>query len=207
MHEVCPSQSCTKDVRGRAVRLLDPVSLHVLHRYDVIDADTLHEMVEEIEPGTARYRRYAIILVPCSILLLAIGITALYYFSDVGMRADLLSTLMNPAIMVPTIVGCLLPWITARQARMKRVRSVMLRHLRCPHCGYDLRGTPTDPNDGTTTCAECGCTWLLTEGVVTNDVAAAQHSMQAHSKKVLLAVAVGLTAMALVGLLVVMIKL
>jgi transcription initiation factor TFIIIB Brf1 subunit/transcription initiation factor TFIIB len=37
----------------------------------------------------------------------------------------------------------------------------MLKHLRCPHCGYDLRGLAADPEDGATVCPECGCAWRL----------------------------------------------
>jgi transcription initiation factor TFIIIB Brf1 subunit/transcription initiation factor TFIIB len=37
----------------------------------------------------------------------------------------------------------------------------MLKHRRCPHCGYDIRGLPVDPQDGATVCPECGCAWEL----------------------------------------------
>ena len=37
----------------------------------------------------------------------------------------------------------------------------MLKHLRCPHCGYDIRGLPTAPEDVATECPECGCAWRL----------------------------------------------
>ena len=201
MAETRASKSVAQDARGRSVRMLDPVTLHVLHRYDTIDAGTLHEIVEDLEPGTARFRRYVIIIVPSSILLVALGIATLYYFSDAAARADLVSTLKNPVIVVPNIVCCfIVPWIVARQARMKRVRSVMLRHRRCPHCGYDLRGSPADPNDAMTTCPECGCAWLLSEGVINNEAAATQQSIQAQHKKVILAVAAGLTLAVVLGL-------
>jgi hypothetical protein len=39
----------------------------------------------------------------------------------------------------------------------------MLKHRRCPHCGYDLSNLPTDPEDGVTGCPECGCAWMLEE--------------------------------------------
>ena len=52
-------------------------------------------------------------------------------------------------------------WRGARAVRPKRVRAVMLRHRRCPHCGYDLRMLPTDPTDEVTICPECGCAWRL----------------------------------------------
>jgi len=56
-------------------------------------------------------------------------------------------------------VGPFAFWIGTRQVRFKRIAGVMLRHLRCPHCGYDLRLLPTDPADGATVCPECGCAW------------------------------------------------
>ena len=46
---------------------------------------------------------------------------------------------------------------SARRARFRRVCDVMLKHLRCPHCGYDLRLLPVDPADSATVCPECGC--------------------------------------------------
>ena len=35
--------------------------------------------------------------------------------------------------------------------------------LRCPHCGYDLRELPGDPDDGATVCPGCGCAWKLSQ--------------------------------------------
>ena len=49
----------------------------------------------------------------------------------------------------------------ARRARLRRVCDVMLEHLRCPHCGYDLRLLPLDLTDGATVCPECGFAWRL----------------------------------------------
>ncbi len=150
------------DARGRTVTQLDPVSLHVWHRYDVIPADALDEIVETLEPGTARLRRLTIVIVPASVVLLAVLIAALYYFSDASARQDLVKTLTNPVIFGPSIVCCfVVPWVAARQARRKRIRFAMLKCRRCPHCGYDLRRLPVDPTDGATVCPECGCAWRL----------------------------------------------
>jgi hypothetical protein len=150
------------DARGRTVTQLDPVSLHVWHRYDVIPADALDEIVETLEPGTARLRRLTIAIVPACIMLVAVWIAALYYFSDPSARQDLVSTLTNPVIFGPSIICCfVVPCITARQARRKRVRFAMLKCRRCPHCGYDLRRLPVDPTDEATVCPECGCAWRL----------------------------------------------
>ena len=38
---------------------------------------------------------------------------------------------------------------------------VMLSHLRCPHCGYDIRGLAPAPEDCATVCPACGCAWIL----------------------------------------------
>ena len=43
------------------------------------------------------------------------------------------------------------------------VMAAMLKHLRCPHCGYDIRELPVDPKDGATVCPECGCAWKLAD--------------------------------------------
>ena len=45
--------------------------------------------------------------------------------------------------------------------RRKKVRRIMLKHWRCPHCGYDLRNLPADETDNVTVCPECECAWML----------------------------------------------
>ena len=194
-----------KDARGRAITQLDPVRLHVWHRYDVIEADALERIVEELEPGTAKMRRRMIVMVPSAILLLGLGIVALYYFSDSSARRDLVSTLTNPVIMVPNVLCCILiPWLTTRQARLKRARFAMLKHRRCPHCCYDLRLLPTDPTDGATVCPECGCAWLIDDAVLTERLVttATPGVGVGGQKKMLVLVALLLGVMALAGLLV-----
>jgi hypothetical protein len=208
------SKGRIRDARGRLVTQLDPVALHVLHRHQVIESEPLAEIVEDLEPGTARLRRYAIVLVPGAVLLVAGGIAALYVVSDAGARQDLISTLTNPALMVPNLVCCcLVPWMVARQARMKRVRFAMLKHRRCPHCGYDLRrcphcgydlrGLPTDPADQATVCPECGCAWVLDERANSERLAAtAPAAMRAGSRgtvTMLTLMLVGLTLLGILG--------
>jgi hypothetical protein len=181
---------------------LDPVALHVWHRFDLMDREVLQDIVEELEPGTAKMRRRLIVLIPGSLFLLALGIAALYYFSDSSLRRDLVSLLTNPAIIVPSVVWCvIIPWLTGRQARLKRARFAMLKHRRCPHCGYDLRLLPTDPDDGATVCPECGCAWhiddaALGEGLTAVAVPAVTAERRA---KVLLVVVLLLSVLALIG--------
>lgn len=196
------SKGRIRDVRGRLVTQLDPVTLHVLHRHNVIEADALHEIVEDLEPGTARIRRNLIVIIPGAILLVVAGIAALYFVSDAGARQDLISTLTNPALMVPNLVCCIfVPWIVTRQARLKRVRFAMLKHRRCPHCGYDLRGSPTDPADLATVCPECGCAWVLDERAMAERLAATAPSTMRPGSRRTVAILLVLVALTLLGVL------
>jgi hypothetical protein len=191
-----------RDARGRSVTQLDPVRLHVWHQYNVIDEDTLHTIVEDLEPGTAKFRRRAIIIVPSAIAAIALLVLAVYCFSDASARRDLISTITNPVIMGPNLLCCLLvPWITARQARLKRVRFAMLKHRRCPHCGYDLRMLPVAAEDGATVCPECGCAWVIDEAAMSERLAATAAVGLGGGKqsKTVIAVMLALVAAALLG--------
>ena len=150
------------DARGRAVSQIDPVKWQLLHRYDAIEADVLDEIVEALEPGTAKWRRHMIVIVPVAICIVVVGFVALYWAGDASLRADLVSTLTNPALMIPTVVGCfIIPWVAARENRFRRIRLAMLKYNRCPHCGYDLRGLPVSTEDHATVCPECGSAWHI----------------------------------------------
>ena len=196
------SDKWIKDARGRSVTQLDPVMLHVLHRYDRIEAEALHEIVETLEPGTARVRRYTILMIPGVLACMAALIAVLYFTGDASARQDLISTITNPAIMVPNLVCCILvPWITLRQARLKRVRFALLRHRRCPHCGYDLRGSPVVPEDGATVCPECGCAWLLEDDAIAAGLAADAPAVGLQGKRAMLITVLILGALALLGML------
>ena len=59
------------------------------------------------------------------------------------------------------VISAIVFWRGGHRARTKRVCAVMLKHLRCPHGGYDLRMLPTDVADGETVCPEFGCAWKL----------------------------------------------
>jgi hypothetical protein len=62
---------------------------------------------------------------------------------------------------------CSIPWVAWYSAKLRRfdkIAAAMLKYLRCPHCGYDLRMLPTGREDGATICPECGCAWRLGNG-------------------------------------------
>jgi len=149
-----------KDARGRSVRELDPVVMHLMHRPGIIPQDTLGDIAKDIGFGTTKGVRIAfwgwIVCLVCLVIALAI----------------LLTRLANGAITTRRFIVSLVPycgiwtsffgfWIGARNNRHKRIGSIMLKYLRCPHCGYDIRGLPVDPSDGATVCPECGCAWRL----------------------------------------------
>lgn len=75
---------------------------------------------------------------------------------------DLLGVLQQRApVFIGVGAGLFFTWLMASQIRSRRTQAVMLKHRRCPHCGYDIRGLPTDPDDGATICPECGCACQL----------------------------------------------
>ena len=61
---------------------------------------------------------------------------------------------------------CAIPfsaWYRTKWSRFGKIAAAMLKYLRCPHCGYDLRLLPADPAAGATVCPECGCAWQLVD--------------------------------------------
>lgn len=145
-----------KDVRGRKVTQLDPVTMHLLRQHDVIEADVLRAIAHE--PGvriTAKKRAALFAGLLTSSLVIGLFSSAVYTGNLVG--APLAKT-------ASLIWICSIPWIiwySVKRARFGKIATAMLKYLRCPHCGYDLRMLPTDPADGTTICPECGCAWRL----------------------------------------------
>ena len=47
------------DARGRRAALLDPYSMHLLRRHDIIPPDTLRNIAREIGPGVSKWGRRA----------------------------------------------------------------------------------------------------------------------------------------------------
>lgn len=196
-----------RDARGATVTQVDPVRMHVMHQYGSIDAEALEAIVDEIEPGSARRLRWAYLIIPGCLAALAALVGVLYVFSDAAGRQDLVGVITNPAIILPNLVCCFVaPWIAIRQAHFKRVRSALLKHHRCPHCGYDLRGLPSAA-DGNTVCPECGCAWRLDAEAINTELAAAfaAESGGGRSPRIVVALAVGLALAVGFGVLALMI--
>ncbi|MHC4770006.1 MAG: hypothetical protein ACYTEI_15050, partial [Planctomycetota bacterium] len=95
------------------------------------------------------------------------------------------------------------PWMVVhkRRSRRGRVSALMIKHRRCPHCGYSVQGLPVDPADGATVCPECACAWRLDDPKLAARATAADTAAAGVPGRALwlLLVLVGLTVLALLG--------
>jgi hypothetical protein len=148
--------SHTKDARGRRVSQLDPVALHLLRRQVPIDADTLEAITSEKGVRITTLERGALALGILSMLAL-LGFAAALLVQGTSWGG--IARRLGPTTYL--FVWPFIVWGTLKRRRWGKIPAAMLRHSRCPHCGYDLRGLPVDPGDGATVCPECGCAWRL----------------------------------------------
>ena len=151
-----------RDARGLKVTQLDPVELRLLRRHDIIEAEALRAMAEEIGSGlTPQQRKLARVFIVAAAILLIVFII---HTVDVCIRGQWLEIFdFSRVAMLNMLVWPIILWVHARQVRFRKIRKVMLAHRYCPHCGYDLRGLPPDEQDGATVCPECGCGWKLSD--------------------------------------------
>ena len=164
-----PRAGRVRDARGRTVTTLDPIALRLLRRHEGIPPDILKEMCGRI--GTRMTRLEIWVFGSPRVMHWAIFLTAIGFgvLGIVGIGV----AIIRPAGF-SVVVRYLFPlsasfaflyvlWTVARSARTRRVTEIMLEYLRCPHCGYDIRSLPIDPEDGATVCPECGCAWRIEE--------------------------------------------
>ncbi len=150
-----------KDAHDRRVTQCDPVELHLLNQRSIIPAETLRSMADEIMPGARRQRLVQVLFSAFSILFIVGGsiIYFSYFSSWKGFDPVNVSFYVIQALII--VSGPILAFRMARAKYRSRLASVMLKHRHCPHCGYDIRDLPSDPEDGATICPECGCAWKL----------------------------------------------
>jgi len=147
-----------KDARGRRVTQLDPVAIHLLRRPDIIDADTLRAIAHQKGVTISRGERLSLIGA-CVAVVLVVGLIIQSLIAGDFGSAPLARS--SSLLMFCGFVW--LYWVRAKWARFDHIAAAMLRHGRCPHCGYDLRFLPADAQDGATVCPECGCAWMFSE--------------------------------------------
>ncbi|UCG16523.1 MAG: zinc ribbon domain-containing protein [Phycisphaerales bacterium] len=155
-----------KDARGESVTLLDPYAMHLLRRHDVIPREPLREIADDVGPGVPRWRLIAFWVGVMLVLLFLVTIVIRKSIMRGGLRPDSVERVLWPLILLSYSFAAWRLWHNARRGRSVRVQSVMLEHLRCPHCGYDIRGLPADAEDGATVCPECGFAWRLPDSKV-----------------------------------------
>ena len=190
-----------RDACGREVRVISPLKMHLLRRHDVIEREALDAINEDITPGFRRNFRFAIIVLVITVVLTIGGIIVDYLLEGAAAWQDLYDTMgkMFP-IWIPCLIGgVVVPWIAARQVRIKRTIAALLKHHRCLHCGYDLRESPVNEADGATICPECACAWRFDD----ENAADLEEAGGAHQRPVGIAVVVliiiGLALLALLG--------
>ncbi|MCP4591996.1 MAG: hypothetical protein GY842_14775 [bacterium] len=148
-----------KDARSRSVTLLDPYALKLLRRHDLIPPDTLASIADEVGFGLPKWQRRGYLA--CVLTFLACVVFLIVWKIVRRSGVDTLEYVLWPTNLAVFALGAVKFWQSAHRVRTKHVCAIMLKHLRCPHCGYDIRGLPTDPQDGATVCPECGCAWKL----------------------------------------------
>jgi hypothetical protein len=157
-----------KDARGRLITELDPVVMHLTHRPGIIPPDALHDVAQDIGFGVTKAVRISLIAwIVCSVALVIAVAILVTRLSNGAITPRRFALSLVPYCGVFTVFYVF--WTGARNARHERIKEVMLRHLRCPHCGYDIRGLPADQADDATVCPECGCAWRLQDAGAAGD--------------------------------------
>ena len=151
----------TTDARGRKVTQLDPVAMHLLNQGSVIPVDTLREMADEIRPGARRQGMIQVLIVLFGFLFVVGGNVVYFSYFSTWKGLDPVRIVIYLIQFIVIVSGPLIAYRLARGSYAHRIAPVMLKYSLCPHCGYDLRLLPASPNDGATTCPECGCAWLI----------------------------------------------
>jgi hypothetical protein len=135
--------------------------LHLLPRSDLIPPEPLQTIAKEVGPGVTKRRYLAFWACPVLVILFFLAVVIRKFTIGVGLRFDTVERVLWPLNIALVCLGAFMLWRSARLARLRRVREVMLAHRRCPHCGYDLRLLPIASEDRATVCPECGCAWRI----------------------------------------------
>ncbi len=154
-----PHKGRIRDANGRRVTQLDPVALHLLHRHELIDREALTNILEEKGVGLSKFEKCALIFT----LVLIVALISVFVGKSLSgipwwpLRKRFIPVVMY-IFLYPFIV-----WRHVKKKRLSNIASAMLKHNRCPHCGYNLTGLPIIEAVGTIICPECGGAWNLKE--------------------------------------------
>lgn len=118
-------------------------------------------MADELLPGARRQRLLQVLSVALGVALVGGGNLVYFRYFSSWSGFDPVNVTIYCVQAIVLLSGPVVAFMSVRGRYASRVSAVMLEHLRCPHCGYDLRLLPADPADGATVCPECGCAWRL----------------------------------------------
>ena len=152
------------DARGRRVALRDPAVDWLVGDRRGMDPATAEAIMHELEGGLRSSRRRVLVGMLGFVVLVVVAVGALVVSIAVEGGAawrDFVGslTLTGPAVLLMLCAGVVVPVVLARRSRLARSCEVLLRHGRCPHCGYRIAEVAADPATGHTVCPECGCAW------------------------------------------------
>ena len=149
-----------KDGRGRKVSALNPEVMYRPHAHGLVPPEALRRIVERLGVSTSTGSSGVWwVLSSFVVLFLAGMIVASLQPLLSGTRAGILTLcLTGPLFMVLVVLAVRMG---GRLFTSEQTTRMMLKYYRCPHCGYDLRLLPVEPEDGVTICPECGCAWKL----------------------------------------------
>ena len=154
--QASPQRGRIVDARGIRVTQLDPIALLLLHKYDIVDADSLRTIADTKGVRVTRGEKAALIGGACAALL----VIALFVYALISGDIRDATIAKSSGLLYLCSVFWII-WFAIKRKRFKYVAAAMLEQRRCPHCGYDLRSLPTEASDGVTICPECGCAWQL----------------------------------------------
>ncbi len=153
-----------RDARGRVVRQLDPVRLHLLGQASVIPPETLRSLSDRILPDARRQRAIVIGTAVATALFVVLGTAGYFLYAGRRWSPDRVSLAINTLQVLIILAGPVIAFRLARARYAGRIRAALLAARHCPHCGYNLRDLPPDPVDNATVCPECGCAWPIPSG-------------------------------------------
>ena len=148
-----------KDARGRKVTQLDPVAMRLLRQHDVIEPDVLRAITRERGVNVSVRERVALIVATAASTLVTI-----LFCIEVATGGILQGPIARTSSLVFFCTMLWVVWSRIKRSRLGHIAAAMLRHERCPHCGYRLGDLPSPDGDGATVCPECGCAWRLPAG-------------------------------------------
>jgi len=137
--------------------------LHLLNQHTLIPDETLAAMVNELLPGAKRKRLIQVLALVLGFVVVVGGNVIYFTFFSSWKGLDPVNTSIYFVQFAVLMSGPLIAFRMARSEYAHRVAKVMLRFLHCPHCGYDLRGSPKAAEDEATVCSECGAAWKVHE--------------------------------------------